>query len=157
EDVLRRCGIEHGRLVRGSPGSLAKGPQLGLELDGARRGLDAARLTDEELVAERGAQALQRRAHRRLAQRELAGGTREVALLHHREEDGQQVQVEPPEIEWIDRGHRDYRLTFLIRLGVRRYRTTRRVTSSTNREAFSPARMSGRCRTAECVRASTVV
>ncbi len=40
---------------------------------------------------------------------------------------------------------------------VRRYRTSRRVTSSTNRPAFSSLRMSGRRRTAACVSASTTV
>jgi predicted RNA-binding Zn ribbon-like protein len=40
---------------------------------------------------------------------------------------------------------------------VRRYRTTRRVTSSTNRPAFSSLRISGRRRTAAWVSASTTV
>src|SRR5262249_12415876 len=41
--------------------------------------------------------------------------------------------------------------------GARRYRTTSRVTSSKNLSALSSASTSGRRRTAECVRASTVV
>lgn len=41
--------------------------------------------------------------------------------------------------------------------GVRRYRTSRRVTSSTNCRVFWPVRISGRRRTAACVRASTTV
>src|SRR5262249_47922126 len=44
-----------------------------------------------------------------------------------------------------------------LRNGVRRYRSTSPVTSSTNSPDLSSARMSGRRRTAECVRASTVV
>ena len=38
-----------------------------------------------------------------------------------------------------------------------RNRTTRRVTLSTNLSVFSPARISGRCKTAACVSASTTV
>ncbi len=44
-----------------------------------------------------------------------------------------------------------------VRHRFRRYRTTSPVTSSTNRPAFSPARMSGRCKTAACVSASSAV
>jgi hypothetical protein len=72
------------------------------ELERAGRRRHAVRGAHEQFVAQRHAQALERAAQRRLADEQALGRARDAAFVQQRVEHQQQVQVEPPEITFVD-------------------------------------------------------
>src|SRR6185369_10271278 len=105
EAPLRSRRVEHARFRNGVANRAHGLAQAAVDQVGDPCRLDALRLSNEELVAEDGAQPRHRVADRGLRHREAACRARQVALLVSCFEDRQQVEIDTTQVD-----HRAYHL-----------------------------------------------